>query len=162
MEEQQPPRRVTPQNELDLQMLTINSVWGQPEINDDLKERLNQYVTTGEVDQEGKEKITVSSLWGLLGFYTRDMRLANLNFMERDYCQFYIDLAGDMLESNMFSPFIICLSRVATVLELSQSKGGFLRKQMNTFTQKSIESKEDVPKKSLFGMVKGKDQQGGY
>lgn len=146
-------RRTLPQNELDLQMLTTNSVWGKSEISPELKNRLNRYFIT---EENGEKKVTVASLWGLLGFYTRDMRLANLNYRngEVQYCQHYLDLANDFLQNNMIEPFLISLSRVATVLELSQSKDGFLRKQFNTQTQNVNERIEEPPKKKLFGMGK--------
>jgi hypothetical protein len=109
--------------------------------------------------------VSKESLWGLLGFYTRDMRLANLSTFngEVEYCQYFTDLAGDFLQTNMVEPFIICLQRVATILELSQSKSGFLRRKMNTFTQESIRKgfDDEPPKKQLFG-VKKRDQGGGY
>ena len=48
-------------------------------------------------------------------------------------------------------PFLISLSRVATIIEISQSKNGFLRKQMNTMTNKNEYSGLNEPnKKSLI------------
>ena len=153
------PRSV-PQNELDLNLMTTDSVWGKTEVPKELRARLNKlYVAIGK-DEEGNEtqKVTTESLWGLLGFYTRDMRLANLSTFngEIEYCQYFTDLAGDFLQTNLVEPFIICLQRVATILELSQSKGGFLRRKMNTFTQENIKKgyDDEPPKKSLFGAKK--------
>jgi hypothetical protein len=57
----------------------------------------------------------------------------------------------------MIEPFLICLSRVATLLEISQSKGGFLRKQMNTLRMENMQGEIEPPKKSLFGVGKNKD-----
>jgi hypothetical protein len=150
----QTQRRVLPQSELDLALMTTNSVWGQPEINPELRERLNKIYTA--TDQEGKTEIAISSLWGLLGFYTRDLRLANLSSITGEllYCQYFLDLANDMLQAGMIDAFIICLSRVATQIELSQSKGGFLRKKMSTFTTEHITGEKEPPKKSLFGIRK--------
>lgn len=155
---QQQQRRTLPQNDLDLALMTTDSVWGKSEVPLELRNRLAKYYESGE---DGNKKITMESLWGLLGFYTRDMRLANLSSWngEFTYCQYFLDLAGDYLQANMVEPFMICLSRVATVLELSQSKGGFLRRKMNTFTQESIHREDEPPKKSLFGT--GKKQDGG-
>jgi len=148
-DEQQRPR-VLPQSELDLALMTTNSMWGQEDVPPGLKARLERvYQTTNEA---GQTQQFTQSLWGLLGFYTRDMRLANLGEWngEIEYCKTFLDLANDFLQCNQTEPFLICLSRVATVLELSQSKGGFLRKKMNTFTQENI-TKDEPPKKSLFG-----------
>lgn len=147
----QPMRRTLPQNDLDLALMTTDSVWGKAEVPPELRSRLNKYFRVQ--DKDGNKGVTVESLWGLLGFYTRDMRLANLSAWngELQYCQYYLDLANDLLQANMIEPFMITLSRVATILELSQSKGGFLRRKMNTFTQEQINRQDEPPKKSLFG-----------
>lgn len=153
-------KRVLPQNELDFHLMTTDSVWGKADVSPELKEKLSKYFL-GK-DEAGKEVITTESLWGLLGFYTRDMRLANLSMWngEVNYCQYYLDLANDLLQANMVEPFLICLSRVATLLELSQSKGGFLRKTMNTLRTESLHGELEPPKKKLFGMNNNK-QTGG-
>lgn len=145
-------QRQIPRSDLDLNLQLTNTVWGTPYISGALKNRLKRYYV--ERDEEGTETVSVGSLWELLGFYTRDMRLANLSVLtgEVSYCQYYLDLANDMLHANMIDPFLICLSRVASVLELSQSKGGFLRRRMNTFTSESMQGELGEPKKrTLFG-----------
>jgi len=149
MSEQQ--RRTLPENELDLNLMITDSVWGKSEVPEELKTRLNRLYESAGMD--GKSKITTESLWGLLGFYTRDMRLANLSSWNGEvaYCQYYLDLAGDLLQDNYVEPFIICLSRAATLLELSQSKAGFLRRRMNTITSESKTMSDEPPKKSLVG-----------
>lgn len=154
-------RRVLPQNELDFSLMTTDSVWGKAEVPPELKARLRKYYM--EKDEEGKDLLTIESAWGLLGFYTRDMRLANLSSIngELQYCQYYLDLAGDFLMSGMMEPFLITLSRVATILELSQSKGGFLRRKLNTFTQEHVSRGDEPPKKNLFGVGNKKQQNGG-
>ena len=143
--------RAVPQSDLDLNLMITDAVWGKAEVSPELKSRLNQYYSTK--DEKGKEKITIQSLWGLLGYYTRDMRLANLSKWDGElaYVSYYIDLAGDFLQAGMLEPFLISLSRAATRLELSQSKGGFLRKTMNTFRREDIKGEINPPKKSLFG-----------
>ncbi len=162
--QQQPQRRVMPKSELDLSLMTTDSVWGKAEVPQELQSALKKY--KHQLDEDGKEIfdkegnpiVTEQSLWSLLGFYTRDVRLANLSLWngEFQYCQYFLDLAGDMLSEKQLEPFIICLRRVATVLELSQSKGGFLRRRLNTFTNESTPLDSEPPKKSLFGASKGK------
>lgn len=144
-------KRVMPRSDLDFNLMTTDAVWGSPYISAELRERLGKEFK--EVDKEGNETVTTASLWGLLGFYTRDMRLANLSILngEVNYCQYYLDLANDFLQADMIEPFLISLSRVATVLELSQSKGGFLRRRMNTFSTEHTQLEEGPKKKSLFG-----------
>jgi len=151
-------KRISPQSELDLVLMTTDSVWGKPEVSSELKSRLNRYYET--VDETGKKGLTIESLWGLLSFYTRDMRLANLNQWdgELEYVRYFIDLAGDFLHVDMINPFLVCLSRAATRLELSQSKGGFLRKRLGTITEEKTHRELEPPKKSLFGAKKKKEE----
>lgn len=138
--------------------MTTNSQWGQPEVPPELKDKLN--VVLKAQYEDGSQQNVIQSLWGLLGYYTRDMRLANLSVIngELEYCQYHLDLAGDFLQENMVKPFVICLSRVATLLELSQSKGGFLRRKMHTFTHEQVSGEMEPPKKNLFGAGKKKDK----
>jgi len=150
-------RRVMPQSELDLHLMMTDGVWGKSEISPELKDKLLKYYLT--IDKKtGNQQIESSSLWGLLGFYTRDLRLANLSYIngELKYATYYLDLANDFLHADMIEPFLICLSRVATLLEISQSKGGFLRKQMNTLRMENMQGEIEPPKKSLFGAGKNK------
>jgi len=147
-------KRVLPQSELDLAMLTTESVWGRPEISQELITRLNREYTTR--DEDGKEGTQVISSWGLLSFYTRDIRLSNLSELngELEYVKYFLDLSGDMLQADMHPSFLVALSRVASVTETSQGKKGFLRKLMATFRQEHITQELEPPKKSLFGMKK--------
>lgn len=159
MAEEQTNKRWIPQNELDYALMTTDSVWGKSEVPYELRNKLNKYFL-GK-DKDGKQEITKESMWGLLGFFTRDMRLGYLNEWngELAYCQYMLNLANDLLQENMTSSFLVALSRVATILELSQSKKGFLRRNMNTFVQENIHKEQEPPKKSLFGIGK---QQGSY
>ena len=158
-------RRTIPLSELDLNLMTTDSVWGKSDIPIELKQRLEEYYLKRDdkgaviFDKEGNLVGDKASLWSMLGFYTRDMRLANLNYWdgELQYCQYFLDLANDFLQADMIKPFLICLSRVATLLELSQSKGGFLRKNMNTLRTESKSGDFEPPKKSLFGGQKRKE-----
>lgn len=156
-DEKEIEKRIMPRSELDFNMMTTESVWGKPQINKDLKARLSQYIQV--VQEDGKAVINTRELWGLLGYYTRDLRLANLSTArgEMFYAQYYLDLAGDMLQASMVEPFLICLSRVATLVELSQSKGGFLRKRMNTFTAEHYRNDLEPKKKSLMGKKQSED-----
>jgi len=160
-EEAQPTqKRIMPISELDLSLMTINSQWGQHEVSPALRSKLNKVIETK--NQDGSSNFNIEELWDMLSFYTRDLRLANLSSWdgELNYCRYYLDLAHDLLLAEMIEPFLICISRVATVIETSQSKGGFLRRRINTFTQESINKDEEPPKKSLFGI--GKKKEGGF
>jgi len=148
-------KRILPRSDLDFNLMTTDSVWGSPYVNQELKDRIQQY--RYKLNQEtGKQEVVGDSLWSMLGFFTRDLRLANLNTQEGSYCQYYLDLANDLLHDNKTEAFIICLERVASVLELSQSKKGFLRKRMNTLTTESYKQ-EEPPKTKMMGKTSGSD-----
>jgi len=136
-----------PRSDLDFNLMTTDSVWGSPYVNQDLKDRVKNYYRSID-EKTGEETIKSDSLWSMLGFFTRDMRLANLDKAEGSYCHYYLDLANDFLHSHQIESFIICLERVASILELSQSKKGFLRKRMNTLTTENFNQQE--PAKTKF------------
>lgn len=150
--------RNTPINELDLQLMIVDSEWGK-DIAPELYERLSE---TGGIEQkDGKFKVGKKHLWGLLTYYTRDMRLGNLDRETFIACVTWLDFAGDCLRLGYVKSFLTSLSRVITMLELSQSRGGFLRKRLGTFTQENYsEFSESEKKKGLFGAKK--EKQGGY
>ena len=157
MEEQQ--TRNTPINDLDLQMMTIDTAWGK-EISPELKKVL---VETGnlETDKDGKVIIGQKHLWGILSYYSRDMRLGNLDNQTYIVACEWLDFAGDMVRLGLVKSFLTSLSRVVTMLELSQSKGGFLRKRLGTFTQEHYNEFKDGEKKGgLFS--KKKENNGGF
>jgi len=143
--------RSVPQSDLDLNLLITNSVWGKQEVPKEIRERLNRFYNY--VDEDGKSKITVSSLWGTLGFYTRDMRLGNLSEWngELEKTRYMIDLAANCLSKNYPGAFLVSLSVAATILETSQSKTGFLRRINNTLRQEHIQQNLEPPKKSFLG-----------
>lgn len=143
-----PPRSV-PISELDFQYRTTDPTWGRFDVPPELRERLSQMVQVR--DNDGNVTAQMDSMWGLLGYYTRDLRLANLSEWnnEMQYCIYYLDLSGDLLREEYPESFMAALPRLITVMELSQSKGGFFRKLLNTFrSEQSIETIE--PKKSAL------------
>lgn len=149
--------RTTPTSGIDFNFMVVNSVWGQQEVPQELRDRLNEY----GLKNEG-QTITEKSLWGLFGYFTRDMRLGNLDFEEAYYCKYMLELAGDCLreEKGYIKSFMSALSRSATVLELSQSKKGFLRRIMNTLRQEQTYQELEPPKKGFFGSTKNNKQGG--
>lgn len=142
--------RIIPRNDLDLNMLTTESVWGKDGVSKTLRDRLKQNIISND-DEAQRE------LWGILSYFTRDMRLANLDYKQTYYCEYYLNLAGDFLNEDMIEPFIISLSRVASVLELSQSKKGFLRKRLGTFTHEQHSKSDEPAKIGLMGKKKNND-----
>lgn len=161
-EDEYTDNRSLPASDLDLNLMLTNSVWGRKEVSSELIERLNKnYV---EKDDKGALVVTRSSLWGLLGFFTRDMRLGNLSSFDNELqtCRYHIELANDLLNVEMTEPFLVSLSRAATILETSQSKAGFLRRMMNTLRQEHIQQQLEPVKKGFFGGNKDKTGGGSY
>lgn len=151
--------RRLPTSNLDFDLMIVDSLWGRVDVPKELRDRLNESVT--EYDPEtNTSKIAVKSLWGLLGHYTRDLRLANLSDDELRIVRYHLDLAADYLSVNLKESFTVCLSRAISILETSQSKKGFLRKQMNTLRQEHSQETIEPKKKSLFGGAKSTN--GGY
>lgn len=173
MQQEDNNQRAMPTSDLDLNLMLTDSVWGRPEVSPELISKLTNINLKrdkqGElvfIERNGL-KIPVgdkNSLWGLLGFYTRDMRLGNLSEWNNELqtCRYMIDLANDLLNADMIEPFLIALSRAATILETSQSKNGFLRVKSNTIRQEHTHQDIDPPKKQLFGGNRQNQGQGGY
>lgn len=174
-EEEQKVQRTVLRSELDLQLYFTDSHWGKPDINQELKDKLSKQYGYWQTkrDEQGNaiidsatgrevQELLVSeeSLWSLLAYYRSDLRFGNLDRFggEVFYCQYYLDLAGDYLQAGMTEPFLICLSRVITILELSQSRGGFLRRRINTLSQEHINVDSEPKKANLFGKSKKEGQ----
>ena len=175
IKQQQKPQqlRPTPQNELDLQLMTTDPKWGDWQIPDELKEVLG----TTEIyqDANGDQFVDINSLWGLLGFYTRDIRLGNLPFWsgEVGFVEEHIDFAGDCItglqikapkisikgkkivnDIHFIGSFMKVFRPAITKLEVSQSRGGFLRRRQGTLTSETIQNELEPKKKGLM-MGKG-------
>jgi len=153
-------KRNVPISDLDLQFQMIEPAYGKSGISSELMAKLQQYGV--EKDENGNQVIVEKgSLWGILGYYTRDIRLGNLDKFtgEYAYVKYYLDLAGDLLQADMIKSFLIALSRVASVVEISQSKGGFLRRRINTMTSEQHYQGLEPTKKGIFSGSKPKNQQ---
>lgn len=153
--------RQTPQSDIDLQMILTDPKWGSAQIPIELREKLKAVIGEWEEEEGGKKVIhpVTEQLWGLLSFYTRDVRLANLSAFsgEVDYVRYFLDLAGDCLREGYIKSFLKSLSLAVTVLETSQSKGGFLRKRHGTISKEEIKGELEPPKKGLLATKKRED-----
>lgn len=169
--DQKKTQRPIPISELDLNLLLTNTEWGGQYIPPELKAKLTRVTVTPELDDEGKlqqnedgsvkAEIKREDLWELLGFFTRDMRLANINDSQFRHCNYYLNLANDYLRTDRIQPFLITLSRAVSILELSQSRGGFLRRRMNTITSENYQTQLDAKKKNFFGGSQNTEKMGG-
>ena len=119
-------RRFIPQSDLDYNFELVSPDWGKDNINKEFNKRLLK-IKKFEKDKDGKIIITdYSNLWNELNFYTKDLRLSNLDNTGFTTCQHYLNLAKDCLSCEFIEAFSICISRVASIIELSQSRSGFL------------------------------------
>lgn len=178
MEEQQ-TGNPKPMNDLDFNMQMTQPKWGHKvstgfmqrmgeetkvsRIALVLQEDIEEKKITEEYAQELYNKLgelitsDEATAWNVLAFYTQDMRLGNLEPDEIEYCAEHLNFAGDCLQMGLKDSFLLIIQRVATTLELSQSKKGFLRRRMGTLTNENINNNLEPKKKSFFGMNKGGD-----
>jgi len=160
-DDQEQQQRFTPVSDLDFNFLTTNPSWGV-EVSDELDEKLVRKLKRLQfLNEEGEVVIPLEKLKAQLSFYNRDFRLGNLNNLEVEYCATYTDIAGDCLAFKFPKSFGIALQRVATRLELSQSKGGFLRRRSNTITSENYNQSLEPQKRGMFG-GKQKPKEGQY
>lgn len=164
-------KKFYPTSDIDLQLLLTDNLWGSRElVNLDLILKKYKYQLV-EGEKAGDKKILLKeseNLWNMLEFFTRDLRLGNLDNAELFLVRYDLDLATDLLNMGCHRSFITCLSRVASVLETSQSKGGFLRKIIQSIFKhetKEISEYQGGQKKGFLGipglnLKKGKG--GGY
>ena len=147
-------KRTTPMSELDLKMLMTNPAWTEQNIPKHLQDRLKHIIS------ENDEEVEFENLYELLAWYQRDLRLGNLSSWDGEvvYCHYYLDLASDCIKMNLAKSFITCLSRVATVIEISQSKSGFLRK-LPTKQEHLIEERNNESKKKSGFFGRGGDNE---
>lgn len=171
-------RRFLPRTDLDFNLMTTDSAWGRAEINPELYDKLKKKTLrlVQKVNEEGvplfypklnEEGLEVpdldkpvltydeigESLWAQLGFFTRDLRLSNLSKLdgELSFVNYALDLAAKFGDVGMHRPQVLVLATVASITEPAQSKGGFLRRRMNTLTQEHFSGETEPNKKSLFG-----------
>jgi len=167
-------QRSMPINELDFNAMLANPLWGQDwenrEIRDLLKntkiktdEKGNPLFHEEEKDENGK-KVKIRFLiaeerseYETLSFFTRDFRVGNLSRFggEYDYCKRWAKIAHGVLQFGLKKSHVIALANVATELELSQSRGGFFRKEGNSLYEHLTKEETEPKKRALFGGKKG-------
>jgi hypothetical protein len=169
-----------PLNELDFNAMLSNPLWGQDWENKGIRDLLKN--TRIKVDEKGNplyheevieekngKKKTIRYLiaeekseYETLSFLTRDFRVGNLARFggEYDYCKRWTKIAHGVLQYGLKKSHIIALANVAAELELSQSRGGFFRKEGNTLYEHLTKEEIDPKKRSLFGG--GKKSKGEY
>jgi hypothetical protein len=144
---QQKMKRIIPQNSLEVDVMTTIPGWGVDEIPFALREKLTKYGVSPTKDADGKDVFTTEDLQSLLAIFTKDLRFGNLTAFQEYECNYFLMLGADCLEQKFPEAFVVCMSRVAGILELSQSRGGFFRKRSGTITQENfVENSADKKK----------------
>jgi hypothetical protein len=157
----QHPEPSKPFSDLEFSYMTIDPSWGK-EVTAELRRKLQdkKYEETfEEKDEDGKPtgilRVPIDDLWSLLAMYTKDVRLGNLDMWGQKYVEDQLDLASDCLALGYIRSFTRALSRAITKLEVSQSRGGFLRKRSNTFTKEQFTTESKAkPVKDWLGRNK--------
>lgn len=153
-----------PSNQIDLQAITTFPHISSDYMSDAVRNKFRLYRLTiddnGIVVKDSNGNPTyeiVRDFWANMELFTQDMRLGNLNKDESFYARFHTDLAVDILTAlpeSFSKAALISFERATSVLEISQSKNGFLRRMFNTFFQNVSSKEEFQTKRSFFGLGK--------
>lgn len=145
--------RNVPANDLDLQMQITNPAWQQlhPQLREKLVRLVKETVVKGEVKKIYEE------ISGVLTVYSRDIRLGNISTVsgEFDYVVYYLELAVDLLSCGMVESSITALNKALARLETSSSRGGFLRKLLNTVRTENVNKTLEPDKRRIMGKNMG-------
>ena len=132
---------VAPQNDTDLFIYSLDPAFSTDMINTDFEQPLLDSEGNFVKDADGNNVI-VFSFWHVLKFLKRDLRLGNLNPKMVDIAWMVdrLHLAETLLHLREGAFKCLAPSAIMPVLaelELSQSQGGFLRKNFRTFSFKN-------------------------
>jgi len=158
-------RRIMPKSDLDLQMMLTEPQWGKVEAIKGAEERLQRYtkrkylkgetlIVNGEMYQFDQDTVhnSTESIWATLNaIFVRDLRLGKLDRGEIANVRHYLDIAHDALQMQLPTACVTAMARVASLVEPSQSKSGWLRRLFNTLRQEKVETGFEPKKKSLLG-----------
>lgn len=151
-------KRITPQSDLDYNMLITNTTWDSNQLSSEIKEALRRYRPVfdenGKVklDEEGRPVFAVWEGSEKLRILTRDTRLSNLNGTDYAFCNWWDSFAGGV---NILGDFprstAYCLYQRDSRLNLAQSLKGWFRRIQATLFNENRNINEEPKKKSLFG-----------
>jgi hypothetical protein len=153
-------KRDMPLNELDLQMIMTEPNWS--DAGEGLRDTFKQQVSLSQESQlyvnENQEVVVPDrNLLEIMEVFQRDLRLGNLRRKdgELERARFMMDLALDCFNEGYTEPCVLLLHRVATMIDTSQSDGGFLRNLFSTLIKKDVTEDITPKKRGLFGKPKG-------
>lgn len=141
-----------PISTLHLDALLLEPNWGR-KVTDEVDKKLTVHKVVFN-PETGEEELTTEAMWAVHAYFTRDLRLANLDEHQEIYCDFWLEIAGDFIRDNFKMSFLTAISKVAVVCELSQSRLGFLRKRIGKSTIETINKTIEPSKKDVLSLAK--------
>lgn len=141
-------RREVPESSLDAQWQMTNPAWGRAEVPSHLRDRLKKKHDGTLVDAEGNEyPASQGGMWELLGFFTRDLRLGFLTGSETQEAREWLEIASICVAEDLPDSFFLSLSKVVSMVEISQSRSGNLRRAQRTSRQEQSLTYDEPPKR---------------
>jgi len=154
-----------PNTDLDFQQSLTDPFISTPFVDKGFTDKFKEFEyksdKEGEIilNEDGTPKLYLKEdLFSVLQMFTRDWRLGNINMREEAvYIRHHLDLTSDIL-INLGDDFrksaLMCFERALAVNETSQSKGGFLRKILNTFIHKQsgMDDENNKNKRNFMGL----------
>ena len=158
-----------PNTDLDFQAQLTDPFTSSPYVDVSFTNKFRKYVYVRDergkiiLDENNKPQIVMEQdLWGILQLFNRDWRLGNIDKKEEAvYIRHHINLTTDILNllgDDFNQSAMVCFSYALCVNETSQSKGGFLRRMLNTFIHKTTQNDDEPKKKSFFSSFGGKNK----
>lgn len=136
--------RSAPANALDFQNQIVNPEWGRAgAIPSRLKKRLEVHRRSREAGGEDE----AISTWDYYGTFTRDLRLGYLSPDEAKIAAHLKENEVLFNAEEWMGAGLILGARVASMVEISQSKNGNLRRQIKTTTQEQRVSYSEPAKR---------------
>lgn len=141
-------QEMIPDNQLDAMWALTNPVWGKSTIPKQLRDRLMKNKGGKLVNEDGDEfEADEEGMWDLLSYFTRDLRLGNLSKAEAKECREWLEICSDCIRNQYRDSFFLSLVKVVALTEISQSRGGWLRKILRTNTSEQKIEYEEQPKR---------------
>lgn len=147
--------RHIPESPLDASWQMTNPAWGRSEVPKFLRDRLSKAKEGTFFDADGNAYApNREGMWEMLGFFTRDLRLGYLTGPEAREAREWLEIASTCIAEDLPESFFLSLSKVISMVEISQSRNGNLRRTQKTNRQEQSVSYEEPPKrfgKKLYG-----------
>ena len=148
-------QQFNPSTDTDLFIYTVDPAWSTESINTDFEQPLLDAAGNPVLD-EHRNPVLVFSFWHSLRFIKRDLRLGNIDpkIDAIEWMEMRVQLAQNLLmfRGGAFKRLApMALAPVIAILELSQSRKGFVRKNFRTFSFKSENEDKSRASGGFFG-----------